>query len=635
LTPALLLLALGAIDVHIEPVEVTLGKDADARIDVVVHGADGKAPVHAKLRLTTSVGEISSVKEIEGGHFRAQFIPPKERFPQVALLLAEAEIDGQQSRRWLALPLRARATLDIETKPRATVTVAVGNQNLGPAVANAKGRLSLPAIVPPGLATANVRAVDRAGNSTVKPLDLKPTPYARVRSVFLAGWASWSLPAEIEVFAVEADGKPLADAATLKGTAKLGALSTPEPRGEGVFIFRYQAPDDVRKGHDDVTIALNGWPIAENLGVSLRPGAPVKVALSFSPNSFVAGSSQPVHVEAAVVDAHGNVVPSARATLSTDIGTVESMKEGDVIRLPDSFAGKKEATVQAKTDVAVGVAVLPLKPAAVASDELTLDRDRLRAGEPLEGRLVLRDRFGNPVEGAHPDVLTPAGRKANVEDTGGGMYLVHLAGSPDDPPGPMTLEVQTAGASLGHSPEIVLLHYERPWAVSVGLALSGQSNFNKADSLAPRLTFGLRLGQTPVEIILDVEGGIYSNFTSASAINESGCTCVGGSLKAFAAAAGVRYWVPLTVNFSLQLSVVAGAQRNWATFSIGTAEQPPPFTVPLIRGAAGVSYYALAGRFALQLEYTYAGYVSAPASDNTIEGNLRGVGLALGYLINF
>ena len=76
----LVLLALAATPVQIEPATLQLGPGPDAAIVLVVPGAKSVTVVPAN-----GVGAVSAPASLGAGRFRARFTFPKERFPQLAL----------------------------------------------------------------------------------------------------------------------------------------------------------------------------------------------------------------------------------------------------------------------------------------------------------------------------------------------------------------------------------------------------------------------------------------------------------------------------------------------------------------------------------------------------------------------
>src|SRR5580704_13706464 len=152
MTSALAVLVLGAVSLRAEPASLVLERGGTARVEIQVTGEGGQPVPDAKVGLSSSVGSFSAVEALGGGRFQARYLPPAERYPNIAMVWATVETGAKRQWGWLSLPLLARATLQIDTKPRAQVTATLAARSFGPATADARGHLSLPAVVPPGLA---------------------------------------------------------------------------------------------------------------------------------------------------------------------------------------------------------------------------------------------------------------------------------------------------------------------------------------------------------------------------------------------------------------------------------------------------------------------------------------------------
>src|SRR5438132_379434 len=127
----------------------------------------GDDPVHAVLhiqsqiepRLSASVGTISNLRRESAEAWTADYLPPSESYPQVAVIAAVA--GGQLS--WTALPLSGQGMAVVQTRPGAEITVEIGERSFGPVKADAHGEAQVPVVVPPG-----VHEVRHLG----KPIDL-------------------------------------------------------------------------------------------------------------------------------------------------------------------------------------------------------------------------------------------------------------------------------------------------------------------------------------------------------------------------------------------------------------------------------------------------------------------------------
>lgn len=614
---SLALIALAASPVKLEPAALTFGPQPEAAIVLTAPNAKTLTVVSAN-----GVGSFSAAESLGEGRFRVRFTFPKERFPQLALLRVERE---GGAREWAALPLLANADLKIETKPNATVTVTIGEKTFGPAVAGAKGKVTIPAQVPPGFATATVLAVDRAGNRTTQPLDLSPPPFARVAGALAGADASPDQPATLELFAVEPDGKPLAKVGALKVTAKLGTCEAPTARGDGVFLVKYRAPAKISVGvADQLTLGVEGSPATTPLEVPLRAGAPARLAVTLSPPSYTAGSKLLSRVQVNAVDVGGNVLGVVKPQLTTDFGTIEATADGLLLRVPDRFEGKSHAKVTATANDIRGEASLALVASAPVRVELTFPSP-IAAGEAGVGTLFVADEFGNPVTGATLAVTVTTGRAAVLIDLGGGHYEVKLDTGPTDPPGAHELTVTANGQSVARV-GLAVLPNQRRWAVSVSAMGFVESNFSQWLSGGPRVSLGLRVGGTGLEILAE---GVFATYLPILAGGTDGGGDFTVGLQSFGGMLGARYWVPIGIRPSLHFSVAGGLAVTSSTVGRGKVVLSDATLAPLARAAVGLGVQLGFGKALLQIEYTFAPTVGL------VRGNAGGFGAGLGYLASF
>jgi len=102
---ALLALALSA-----EPSLMRLGRDAHAILRV-----QGEV----QPELTVSVGRVEPPSRTGEQTWEAQYVPPDDEIPQVAIVMAVAAGDVA----WIALPLWAEGDAVVKTRPRGRITV--------------------------------------------------------------------------------------------------------------------------------------------------------------------------------------------------------------------------------------------------------------------------------------------------------------------------------------------------------------------------------------------------------------------------------------------------------------------------------------------------------------------------------
>lgn len=185
------------------------------------------------VRLVASVGTIDAPELIDG-RLRATYRPPAERFPQMAVIVA---LDRSGALDWGAIQLVGRPTVETDTTPGASVTVEVASRRFGPVVADAAGRASIAVLVPPGVSTASVHAVDPAGATTNEPLDLKTPQPSSLTTVCNIG--------NVAVVALDAGGAPLPDAPHVSASGgDLGARQLVAP---GVHRVAFRTPQGRRR----------------------------------------------------------------------------------------------------------------------------------------------------------------------------------------------------------------------------------------------------------------------------------------------------------------------------------------------------------------------------------------------------
>jgi hypothetical protein len=258
------LIVLLAAALTAQPARLVLGKDAGAELEV-------QAPAGAKVVFSSSVGTVGPPQR-KGPVVRARFTPPALHAPSVALVLAQIEAGGARELQWLSIPLTGSDTMEIETRPGATVQAIVAGTQVGPVSADRKGIVRLPMVVPPGVQSATLRITDTLGNVSERPLDLDPPPFSRLRVAARQPSASAAAPAEVEIFVVKPDGTP-DDDARVELTSSAGGETEMRGRiGPGVYLAGYLPPEG-RTGSVELSAKAEGQLATTEVAVrALAPG---------------------------------------------------------------------------------------------------------------------------------------------------------------------------------------------------------------------------------------------------------------------------------------------------------------------------------------------------------------------------
>src|SRR6266478_8790963 len=153
------------VTVVAERPQLTLGNDDSVGLTVDV--SRFAAGAELTLRGLTNVGRVEALipaATSTSGRFVTRYVAPKERFPQVAIIVIEAAAGDKRARGVVRLPMLGPTEMPFRTDPYAQVTLRVGERTFGPTPADSTGRVKLPIIVPPDVGVGQARPVDRDGN---------------------------------------------------------------------------------------------------------------------------------------------------------------------------------------------------------------------------------------------------------------------------------------------------------------------------------------------------------------------------------------------------------------------------------------------------------------------------------------
>lgn len=401
---ALLALALSA-----EPALIRLGADARAVLRV-----DGEA----QPSISASVGRIESLRRGEQGGWEADYLPPEDGLPQVAIVIA---VSGDQAT-WTAIPLWGEGDAVVKTRPHGRISVEIGTQTFGPAVADEHGEAVVPVVVPPGVLEAH-------HGKRIIPLHVPPSRTVHVALGQAAPAADCAQTVAVYVAAASARGEPRPGAAIRLGATR-GGLSALHERAPGLYeAWLALAPG--RPGEVRVSAALDDAPEFVAEAALALGGGPAR-SIRISADREAIGADDPrakLHVSAR--DAAGNPPGDAMRFEST-AGQVSAEAtapgEWDLgLALAPSFSGLDSVEVRASAASASAAKALPLLPGPpetvgfeTSSASVVADgKSRLR----LE--VQLRDRHGNAIHGLRPEVSAGQG-SAELEEREGALYASYL-----------------------------------------------------------------------------------------------------------------------------------------------------------------------------------------------------------------
>jgi hypothetical protein len=382
----------------------------DARAVVRIEAAE-------EPRLSVSAGRIEHLRRAADGAFEADYLPPEEPVPRVAILTAVAR--GEMG--WLALPLYGEGDALVKTRKRARITVRIGDQIFGPVEADQSGDALVPVIVPPGVTEAfhGEQAID---------LHVPKTQALQLAVGVGSGRADREEKVPLFVAVVTPSGEPRRGALVIFAASR-GTISAPREVAEGFYQAELVVPPGPI-GDVAVEASLADAPqFVSKAAVSLVAGPARSIALAAEAARAVAGGS-PLRLRASARDAADNLSPEP-LRFAASFGEVKAEAAGAgewsvTLVLPPSFQGRSSLEVTARAANASASAAVELQPAAPATVAFATPLPRIRADgqSPVRLPLEIRDAFGNPAQ-ASPE-LSAAQGQAGVESSGGAVYATYL-----------------------------------------------------------------------------------------------------------------------------------------------------------------------------------------------------------------
>src|SRR4051812_7605914 len=475
-----------ALHVEAEPRRLELSDEA---VRAVLHVRSRVEP-----RLSASVGTISNLRRESADAWAADYLPPSESYPQVALIAATAS--GQLS--WTTLPLSGQGMAVVHTRPGAQISVEIGGRSFGPVKADRHGEAQVPVVVPPG-----VHEVRHLGN----PIEL-PVPEAlRVHVVLLEDRirADRTEKVHVRILAVDETGKPLPHfrLALKPGRGKLSGL---ERNGPGEASATWTVPAGA-SGTIPLHVSLAGSSqlVAEAI-LGVGPGPAAMVELKADRDSIVAGRGTEIVLRGHARDSAGNASPDElEASAPEGFGTlVPAGPFAWHLRVPDSFGGRTSVELfahprgKATPLASVTVRLLPAEPVAAAMDP---EAPSVRTGDELKIRIRRTDKFGNLVPGAKPAAFAEEGTVSAVETLPDGSYLAAYRAPAKWNQDHTLVEARWPGTFAQRR---LLLVPRLSW-LALGPAIGVTSNFAQLTSPVAALSASVRTDRFGPELALTAE----------------------------------------------------------------------------------------------------------------------------------
>jgi hypothetical protein len=388
------------LSAQVSPDPIVLGAGAEATLKVKVTDPAGR-PVRAALRLGASIGKVLAVREVTVGEYQATYIPPDDKFPQVAILAAHSLLDGAFA--VVPLKLAARVVVAGEGEPGGTMLITVDGKSYGPQPIGTDGKFSIKVVVPPG-ARVSGQSTDALGNQRARAVDLGLPPFPRNLLAVVPPElpADGKSRAEVLAFSVDARGNPERGRAPPLSVER-GTLSAPTPRGDGAWSWSYTVPGSLGAG----TVTFKSG--AASTRMILRFCPPFHIDIDPPRDPLGAGGGEQ-RFDVRLSDATASPVTGARLSATLAGGRVLSIDEKgggvySVRAIPPKDPGRGAAAVHVEL-----AALAPGAPRRVTLHPMPPSGNRFVA------EVWVDDDLGLPVPGVTVDLTTPEGTRRATTD---------------------------------------------------------------------------------------------------------------------------------------------------------------------------------------------------------------------------
>ncbi len=303
-------------------------RDTAVELSVEVVGAEGKPdPQSAPPVLRANVGSIEGLTRVAPGRYRARYVLPITKYPEVAVVVAFSAWPHPQSVHGafgaLRVPLASAVELPGQTERDADFSIVIAGQKFGPVKAGPDGRFKVPVVVPPGYGSGQGTAIDRLGNRRVTAFDLQLPPTDQLACVI----SPTRLPADgvsrARVMCATSDPfGNVATAAKVQLSAARGTLSAARPLDNGVVEWTYVAPRELSDKPDVLAASWRQGNVSarDELALQLLQGPAVQAKVSIDELVVHLGGHAALIVD--VSDALGRPRPLAQVSVQAPSGTV-------------------------------------------------------------------------------------------------------------------------------------------------------------------------------------------------------------------------------------------------------------------------------------------------------------------------
>ena len=594
---------------------VILGRSES--VGVTVHTDEPPGTSERPLRLAVNVGSFGEVSRTGPGTYRAVYVPPPTRLPQVALVAVWRETGPEAPIEFLRIPLYGIAKIPVQATKSSQVRVQISDVEFGPAPTDKKGKALVVVEVPPGVRESTVLVKDQKNVTISRRVPVEVPPYNRLTAAVvphavLADGRSW---ARLEVF-YDLGGASVPPK-HVKVTPSQGSASFVSAE-KGRYVYRYVPPAGATAKDVVFGFSIEGDPAA-------RAEARLQLGLPAPAQVLVRPPDEPL-----VCDGKSKGVVSVLAFDATGLGLAAQPIEvtgnghllGDLTYLgngsyqlpfvaPDRYPPGGLVQFVASVKVEGGALITaaanyqlraPSAPKAVSA---RFSPDPVPTDGRTEARLVLevRDGAGQPLDGAQLTLIPSHGGVGKLTELGEGRYETTFVPPPSMPDGePQVRVVDLAG---GFDDSVPVPVRADPHRLLVGVR--GGLTYNLGDQLSPRVGADLwipfRVGNRGLGL------GLTGQYASASQTVRDTSGTFSSRSQATYIPATARFGVELFAGRRLSVMVGAGGQATYAIY-----ETTLTSTRSTAWGFGALGFAALGVAFGPGFGFVELGYTWAPVN---------------------
>jgi hypothetical protein len=517
---------------------IVLGTTQSAQVLIRVDEAPGTEQL--PLRLSVNVGQFSEPVRLGAGKYRATYVPPATRFPQLALVAVWRETGAGAPIDFLRLPLFGKTRVRVAARPGSEVRAQVGIDAFGPVLSDRTGHAEVAVHVEPGVQRCAVTIREPSGADVTRQVPVEVPPYNRLTAAVVPHAVVADGQGAVRLDVYYDLGGAQVEPERIRVAPSLGKV-TFERAVRGVYTYRYVAPLDVPASTVTFQVTVDGDPAARaaaQLALGLPP--PATVIVSGPPQPLRVGSGATAAVSALVLDASGMGLPGldVAATAGGKALGQPAYRGGGLYEFPLEAPAvyPPGGVVTVRVRAGVGAASVdgtlnlrldaPPVPGAVASRFVP-------AFVPADGTtdatlvIELRDAAGVPLEHVQLVSVASHGWLGALRERGHGVYEHRYLPPREVPDGEATVKVTDAAGSFERLLRIPL----RPEASRLLAGAGGGYTWSPGVAAGPRahvevwVPFGgpeLRLGAglmasygTATKTVRDPSGALRSRTDSS------------------------------------------------------------------------------------------------------------------------